>query len=607
VPAEIDLAQIPEEPGVYLFRDAEGDVLYVGKAADLRARLAQYRQPQEDIRKASMVERAAAVDFVLTATEKEALLLEASLVRRHKPRYNVRLTDDKRYPYLRLSAGEWPRISISRDTRDPESTYFGPFPDAGAARQTLEVVRQVFRMRNCRELIPGGCLAFQMRLCWAPCVTDANRRKMAVGTGELAAAHVPSAYRTAAAEARRFLRGEVAPVTSRLTEEMEQAAKREDFEYAAHVRDRIVAVRNTVERQAVFGSAKEDRDVFAVAREGPLAVGVVVLIRMGAVAGQEQYTFRSVPAESTDAELCEEFVRRYYENLPTVPAEVVVASLPPEPTAVEEWLSDRRRAPVRLRAAGRGDLARTLALAERNARFHLSQMRLRRGDADITAEALDLAARLGLSTPPRRIECVDISHLGGTGVVASLAVLVDGRAARAQYRRFRIKMDRNDDPAAIHEAVGRRLRHPEWPRPDLLLIDGGTTQLAAAARARAESAVGVPLAALAKREEEVFAPGPGGFPRKVPFPRDAPGLAALQRVRDEAHRFALGYQRKVRRRSLAEGKLDVPGIGAARKRALLTHFGSVDAVVAASAEELARVPGIGPSTAKRIHAVFHGT
>ncbi|MHB8584698.1 MAG: excinuclease ABC subunit UvrC [Thermoplasmatota archaeon] len=609
MPARIDLPRIPEDPGVYLFKDEDGTVLYVGKASNLRARLSQYRQPQDDLRKASMLERATDVEFILTATEKEALLLEASLVRRHKPRFNVRLTDDKRYPFLRLSGGPWPGISICRDTRDLKSDYFGPFPDAGAARQTLEVVREVFRLRNCHELIPGGCLAFQMRLCWAPCVLEGERRVRAVGDGALANANVPTEYAAAANEARSFLRGNVALVTTRLTAEMEEAADRQDFEHAAHMRDRIGGVRATLERQAVFIAGRGNRDVFAVAREGPLAVGVVTLIRNGAVAGQEQFHFRRVPAESTDAELCAEFLRRYYENMPAIPPEIAVEELPPDRRAIEDWLTERRGAGVVVSVPQRGPTADAVSLTKMNAAFHLSQSRLRRGDAEITAEANDIAKVLCLRAPPRRIECIDISHLGGTGVVASLAVLQDGRPDRKSYRRFRLRTQQNDDPASIAEVVGRRILHKEWPMPDILLIDGGTTQLTAAAHAiEAGGEVpwkAVPLASLAKREETIFA-WTMGTAVKMGFARDSPGLAAFQRVRDEAHRFAVSYQRRTRAARMTDGALEIPGVGPSRRQALLLHFGGPREVAAASVQELAKVPGIGPATAARIHAALHG-
>ena len=597
----LDPAAIPEEPGVYLFKDGEGSILYVGKAGNLRARLSSYRPGQVEPRKESMLQRAADVEVILTSTEKEALLLESSLIKRHHPRYNVRLTDDKRYPFILLTDHEFPRARIVRDTR-AKGHLFGPFPDAGAAWRTLKTMQEVFRLRDCKELLPGGCLSYQMRLCWGPCMTDLEERRRKTADRELSDVDPVARYAEAAREAESFLKGDADGLLRELSGQMEDAAQRHEYERAAKLRDRLQAITTTLQHQAIFAGGKEDRDAFLVHREGDTWVGIVVLMRRGHVAGQETFFFRHSLADSVPDVLAE-FVQRYYENLPNVPREVLVPEMPAGREALEQWLSDRRGGgKVELRVPQKGDLVAVLEHARRNAEFRLGQERLRRGEADAQRELEALRQELGLARAPRRIECFDVSHLGGKGVVASMSVLVDGRAAPGQYRRFKLSQERNDDFAAMEEVVRRRYQRAldeGQPLPDLVLIDGGAGQLAAAKRAL--DALGLaeqPIAALAKREEEVHLPG---RLRPLRLARHHDALLPLMRVRDEAHRFALQYQRASRRKQLRETALDaVPGLGPAKKRALLAHFGGVDEVLRAREEDLARVPGIGPALASRI-------
>jgi excinuclease ABC subunit C len=600
VTVTIDLPRIPQEPGVYIFKDPDGTVLYVGKAADLRARLAQYRPGQVEARKEGLLEKARDVEVILTTSEKEALLLESSLIKRHHPRYNIRLTDDKRYPFILLSAHEFPRASIVRDTR-AKGQLFGPFPHAGAAWRTLKTMQETFRIRDCKELIPGGCLNYQMKLCWAPCITDPEDRRRKTADRELSDVDPVARYAEAAREAESFLKGDLDKLSVALTRQMEDAAEAMQFERAAILRDRLQAITTTLEHQSIFAGGKEDRDAFLVHREGPAWVGVVVLLRRGQVAGQETFFFRKA-ASDDPAQLLDEFLRRYYEHMPGVPREVLVAQMPAGREAIEEWLAEKRGGAVTIRVPQRGDLAKVLANARRNAEFRLGQERLRRGEGEASRELEAVRAALGLDAAPRRIECFDISHLGGTGVVASMSVLLDGRPAPGEYRRFKISQERNDDFAAMEEVVGRRYARvvkEQAELPGLVLIDGGQGQLKAAKRAL--DALGLhdlPVAALAKREEEVWQPG---HLRPLALGRRHEALLPLMRVRDEAHRFAVQYQRLSRRKQLRESVLDgVPGLGPAKKRALLAHFGSVDAVLAAREEDLVRVRGVGPEIARAI-------
>ncbi|MHB8604231.1 MAG: excinuclease ABC subunit UvrC [Thermoplasmatota archaeon] len=602
--ALIDLARIPEEPGVYMFRDADDVVLYVGKAGSLRARLSQYRTGDVEVRKQGMISAAARVEIVLARSEKEALLLEATLIKQHRPEYNVMLNDDKTYPYLRLSPGPWPRISTSRNLRE-KGTFFGPFPDAGAAKRTVALVREVFKLRNCKELIPGGCLAYQLDLCWAPCITDPAERERKAPRLALARADPTVAYPHAVDATRRLLRGDASALVGTLTKEMEVAADAEDFERAAKMRDRLRALTATLERQAVFSTGTEDRDAFVVARDSAgLALGVVVLIRNGQMVTQENYFFRRAPPETSDAELMAEFVARYYEHLPTVPPEVIASVLPAGVVALEAVLAEKRGKPVRIHQPTRGEASRTLELAMKNARFKLGQERLRRGEVEGGRELQLLAQALALAGPPRVIECFDISHLGGAEVVASMVALENARPAKSRYRRFKLSQDKNDDFAAMEEVVSRRFARAikeSEELPGLVLIDGGIGQLAAAKRALVDVGLdALPVASLAKREEEVFLPGKT---RPTAMPEEA--RRVLMRARDEAHRFAVRYQRVRRAKALTKSGLDgVPGIGESRKRALLAAFENPERVAHATVEELSRVPGVGRALAKKIRAHF---
>ncbi|HUR68352.1 MAG TPA: excinuclease ABC subunit UvrC [Candidatus Thermoplasmatota archaeon] len=597
---KVDLATVPEDPGVYQFKDSSGKVLYVGKAGNLRARLSSYRPGQVEPRKESMLERAADLELILTSSEKEALLLESNLIKRHQPRYNVRLTDDKRYPFILLTDHEYPRVRIVRDTK-LGGRLFGPFPDAGAAWRTLKTMQEVFRLRDCKELIPGGCLNYQMKLCWAPCILDPADRQRKTADRELSDVDPKARYAQAADEAGSFLRGDMERLTTTLSAQMEEAASRQHFERAARARDRLQAVTTTLQHQSIFARGKEDRDAFLVHQESGAWVGIVVLMRRGMVAGQETYFFRHTAAD-TAAEVLHEFIARYYEHLPNVPREVLVPEMPRDAEALAALLAEKREGPVEFRIPQRGDLKAVLEHARRNAEFRLGQERLRRGEADSQRELLALQQELQLPTIPRRIECFDISHLGGTGVVASMSVLVDGRAAPGQYRRFKLSQEKNDDFAAMEEVVRRRYSRvlaEGQDLPDLILIDGGMGQLKAAKHAL--DALGLdahPVASLAKKEEEVYRPG---LLRPLRLGRTHQAMLPLLRVRDEAHRFALAYQRASRKKQLRETALDaVPGLGPAKKRILLSHYASVDEVLKAREADLARIPGIGPKLAAAI-------
>lgn len=604
----VDLTRVPREPGVYEFLDADGDPLYIGKAADLRARLADYRQEAAP-RKRAMLGKVEDVDWILTDSEKEALILESNLIKEHQPRYNVRLSDDKRYPYLCFTDHEYPRILVTRDTGDPDATYFGPFPDAGAAKRTLQVLREVFKLRDCKELVDGGCLNYQMDLCWAPCIPagDAGERQRKAPHPDLAEADPDAVYGDAVEEALDFLRGDAASVKRTLREEMEEAADDLNFERAARVRDRVEAIDATLQKQAIFSGRREDRDAFAVAREADLAVGVVQLHRDGKVVGQEHYFLRDPGA--ADADLRGEFVRRYYENIPTPPGEVLLDEALPDEDPLQEWLTDERGTKVRLHVPQRGEKRKQVDLARKNAEHKLEQERLRRGEQGAAEELEALADLLDLDEAPEVVEAYDVSHLQGAGVVASRVALVDGEPDKDRYRRYRIRVDDNDDVAAIREVVHRRLaraaRDGEDP-PDLLLVDGGEAQLGAAVAARDDLDLpGVEVAALAKEHELVHRPG---RPAPVDVPGHSKALHVLMRARDEAHRFALDYQKRLRREEAQRSVLeDVEGLGPRKRRRLLDHLGGKEALLEATRADLEEVPGVGPTLARRIRTHLDAT
>jgi len=594
----IDLHQVPQEPGVYQFKDAEGSVLYVGKAANLRARLASYEPWNLEPRKRRMLEQVATVELILAGSEKDALNLESNLIKRLKPRYNIRLTDDKRYPYIRVSRDKYPQVRITRNV-DGRADYYGPFPDGGAAWETVKAIREVFKLRDCKELLDGGCLNYQMNLCWAPCIQDAEARLRAAPSLAIAQAVPDDAYAEAVQKAKAFLRGDSAALTRDLKREMERAAEEMAFERAAKLRDRLAAVEVTLEKQVIFSRSQEDRDVFVVVSEAGVAVGVVTLVRSGRVVGQEHYFFRR--AQETPGALLAEFITRYYEHLPSVPPEIVVPEEVPGAGALAEHLAEKRGAKVSFHVPQRGDLLKVLELAEKNARFKLAQDRLKRGEVEGNQELEQLAKALHLIAPPRRIEGFDISHLGGTGVVASMVVLEHAQPNPSEYRRFKLSVDKNDDFAAMKEVVGRRYKRvldEGLDLPDLVLIDGGKGQLSAAKEALEELGLDdLPIVSLAKREEEVWAPG---LLRPLDIAFTSPALRPLMRLRDEAHRFAVTYQRKVREKRAKSFLDDVPGLGPAKKKALLAAFGSPDKVRDAPVSALVKVKGISEALAESI-------
>ena len=611
---------LPDQPGVYLFRDEKGRVIYVGKAKSIRKRVASHfaktllpSSPGHE----EMVAGTEHIECVVVGSEAEALLTEQGFIKQYRPRFNIRLRDDKSYPFIAISLDEdYPRVYFTRERHRPGRAYFGPYSSAKRVRSTLEVLAKVFMFRSCTGPEPGRrsgspCLDYYIKRCEAPCVGYVSRED----------------YRKSIDGVIDFLSGRFRTIERDLQARMRAAAAAEEFEQATLERNRLRAVHSLLERRRVANESVGTFDAVAIAVDGREANAQVFQVRDGVLSDRQSF-YLANETERDVAEVAEEFMLQFYASHISIPPllivqrELVRAEVD---AALTEALAQRRGGPVELRAAERGEKRRILELAERNARLALDEERLRaerRRSSRVEAlEGLQLA--LGLDAPPIRIECFDISHLGGTQTVASMVVFEGGAPKKADYRRFKIRTledGSSDDYAAMAEVLARRFA--QWERqadisphdpaynasfaalPNLIVIDGGKGQLAAGlGPLRGFRERGVTVVSLAKRIEEVFIPG-----RAAPLVLDhsTPELQLLQRVRDEAHRFAITHHRARRDRAMTGSLLDeLPGVGPARKRALLAHFGSPDAVVAASREELQAVPGLPAKVARELHGHLH--
>jgi excinuclease ABC subunit C len=608
---EAQLAALPAQPGVYLFRDAADEVMYVGKAKSLRARARSYfrggdaRQGLEQL-----VERVERVEVVVTRTEGEALHLEQSLIKRHRPPFNVRLRDDKSYPYIAITVeDDFPRVMFTRERHRRGVVYFGPYASAKKVRETLDVLNRVFPYRPCEGPKPGRhsgvpCLDYHIDRCLAPCVGYVTRDE----------------YRAVVDGVIEFLSGETRPIERELERRMADAAARHAFEEAARYRNRLFAVRHLAERQAADRRDIGTVDVLGLAVRGDTAAVQVFPLRDGRMVDRRSFTLENVAGQDT-ASLVEAFCLEYYGSAPSVPPLVVVPPAAGELAALEEVLSERRGSKVEVRAAQRGEKRRLQELAQRNAGIALeSEALAAERTRQRRIEALEeLREALNLESLPIRIECFDISNIQDESPVGSLVVFEDALPKKAHYRTFAIRHEGGqDDVGMMAEVVSRRFARlgsaaaletydESFARePNLVVVDGGRGQLGAAVEAmRAFDLPRVAVIGLAKREEEVFLPG---RPSAVRLARDSAGLQLLQRIRDEAHRSALGSHRRRRDRRARESILDaLPGVGPARKRALIRHFGSAERLLAASLEELEGVPGVPARTGRRIHAALHKT
>jgi excinuclease ABC subunit C len=601
------LERIPTSPGVYLFKDKKGRVIYVGKAKDLRARVRAYFQKGSSddrpfVALGLLGRNLHEIDTVVTSNEKEALLLENNLIKQHQPRFNVKLTDDKNYLVLRIDPRvAWPRVEVVRRIADDRARYFGPYHSATSARETLRVVNRHFQLRTCTDHVLASrkrpCILYQIKRCPAPCVHPVD----------------PKAYADAVDDASLFLAGKSDELVPRLKARMKDAASRLEYEHAAQLRDQIQAVDKALMQQAVVSADMLDQDVIGLHRQGDVVEVVVLFMRLGKLLGRRAFQLRD--QEVPDADVVRDFVRRYYDLGTFVPDEVLLPLDVDDRDLIAELVGERAGRRVAVLAPQRGPKAKLIELAARNAEASAAARKGKEGDA---LAALDkLMKRLSLGRAPRRIECFDIAHIQGAQTVASMVVFVDGQPMKALYRTFKVKSVQNDDFAAMYEVLSRRFRRakallmgivkdgdPRWAEPDLLIVDGGKGQLSTALAALKDIGWNMSgdnafdVIGLAKDPDRVYR-------RNVKDPLElrpnSTELFLLARVRDEAHRFANEFHRKLRKkRTLRSALEDVPGVGKKRKRELLRHFGSLKKIRAASVDAIAAAPGMTRAAAEAV-------
>ncbi len=610
---------IPDEPGSYQFKDAHGRVIYVGKASSLRHRLSSYFQRADRLhpRTRQMVETAESVEWTIVRNEVEALMLEYSLIKQHRPRFNVRLRDDKSYPFLAVTTDEeWPRAMVTRGARRKGVRYFGPYAHAYAIRETLDLLLRSFPVRTCspgkfrqHERLGRPCLLFHIEKCAGPCV------------GEVSAGD----YESRVNELCGFLGGDTDEVVARLTDEMGDAAKALEFEKAARLRDRLESVERAIERQQMVAERDEDLDIIGVSDDELEASVQVFFVRRGRVVGRKGFVLDKVEELSDGALVGRVMESMYGDEPPTgVPKQVLVPTVPDDVGLYEEWLAMLRGSKVAIRVPQRGDRRQLLETVTHNAREEFVRHRMRRAsDHNTRSRALtELQDALQLPEAPLRIECYDMAHLQGTDYVGSMVVLEDGMPAKKEYRRFKVNIDGNDDYAAMEEVLTRRLQaylderdqpieeRGEKPGkfaypPQLLVVDGGKGQLGVAERVVNELGLAdeIPVAALAKRFEEVYVPGSSA---PVRITRGSEALFMLQRIRDEAHRFANSFHRERRSKRMTTSSLDgIPGLGPARRDRLVKALGGVRAVKAADLESLQALSFLPDAVAQAVYDKFH--
>jgi excinuclease ABC subunit C len=650
---------IPDAPGSYQFKDSDGRVIYVGKARSLRSRLSSYFQDPRHLhpRTAQMVATAASVEWIVVASDVEAIMLEYNLIKTHRPRFNVRLVDDKSYPYLAVTVGdEWPKAVVMRGARRKDTRYFGPYAHAYAIRETLDLLLRSFPIRTCsdakmhrHELLGRPCLLFHIERCSAPCVGSVTHEEYEALVGELMG----------------FLEGDTKPIVNRLESDMRQAATDLEFERAARLRDRLSSVRLAVERQQMVTDAREDLDAVAIVDDELVAAVQVFHVRKGRVVGRHGFVLEKVEP-LTSAQLLSRVLEQHYGDTPLgVPRELLVPEMPEDAETYAEWLGHLRGGKVSLRVPIRGRKRELIDTARHNAAEQLNRHRLRRS-ADLTSRAMaleQLQEALGMSQAPLRIECYDMSHLQGTDYVGSMVVFEDGLPKRSDYRRFKVSaVQGNDDYGAMHEVLTRRLKYllepesdasapePSEPHetagvaeaacaeepagaaassgapgelelealgrrrrrvsrfaypPQLLLLDGGKGQLGVGVKVLEELGLSdkVAIASLAKQLEEVYVPGRS---EPVVIPRDSEAIYLLQQARDEAHRFAISFHRELRKRRMTRGALDgIPGLGPTRRKRLADELGGVRAVQAATLEQLLAVTWLPDVVAEAVYDHLH--
>lgn len=623
------LNSLPHRPGIYLMKDADGKLLYVGKANSLYNRVRSYFQESSDLgpKNRSMIAKVDDIEFLVVKNEVEALVLESNYIKQYRPKYNVLLRDDKNYPYIKVSLAEdFPRVYRVRSFQRDGNRYFGPYTNSGAVDSTLDLLNKLFAFRTCRydasnwaapregeppagwkqKLLPRPCTQYYIHRCIAPCVGYGTREE----------------YDKVIQQVILFLEGKHDEVVRHLQEQMQEASENLNFEEAARIRDRIRAVERILEKQRIIHTeGQDDQDVIALASAGDETCAQVFFFRGGKLVGREYFILQGT-RESSPAEVMGSFLQQFYESSPHVPAEIIVEVEPDDRAVLQSWLKEKRRGAVVISAPKRGEKLGLVEMVKQNAQEVLEQQRIKwLTDSQKTQMALEeLQEVLNLAAPPYRIECYDISNTQGTNSVGAMVVFEAGRPKNSEYRRFKIKTVQGpNDFASLQEMLRRRFRRQalkegesteqieqeqdtsfqhDWAMPDLIIIDGGKGQLSAAMDVLQELRIDVPTVALAKENEEIFIPG---SPDPIMLPRSSQGLYLVQRIRDEAHRFGITYHRKLRSERTFKSVLDeIPGIGPKRKQALMKHFGSVRAISAASVEDLAALNGMTRDAAEKV-------
>jgi excinuclease ABC subunit C len=598
------LKQLPANPGVYLMKDTAGKIIYVGKAGNLSNRVRSYFQPSAKLepKTQQQVAEAKELEFFITNSEYEALIVENNLIKRYHPFYNIRLKDDKGYPYIKINLKEdWSTVSYTREMKNDGARYFGPFTSPWSVKQTLKVLESIFGFRSCSKPITGTdkrpCLKYHLGHCLAPCTGYVSKEE----------------YKEAIKQIVLFLEGKRDRVIKEFEQEMKAASEALDFERAAQLRDRIGAIRNVIEGQKIAAKVSGNEDAIAFVTDKDQAYVQVFFVRSGKLIGRESFVLTGTNAEQPQ-EIMASFIKQYYNSATDIPPLLLLQYPIDDKDAIGNWLKQKRSGPVTISVPKQGSKKELVRIVVQNAEQGLKQMKVKQFAAPAMMESAlkEIQEKLGLPCPPERMECYDISNIQGKEAVGSMVVFENGRAKPSHYRRFRIKtVPEANDYAMLQEVLGRRFRRvttnpPEsdnketWGiMPDLVLIDGGKGQLHAAQTAMKEAGAGaLSIASLAKENEEVFIPGRGA---PIVLPRNSPGLQLLQRMRDEAHRFAVAYFTKVHKKKTFTSSLDnIPGIGPKRKHALLKQFGTVKGIKEASIEGLMTVPGMTPDLIEKL-------
>jgi len=636
---ENKLRLLPDKPGVYLMKDARGQIIYVGKARSLKNRVRSYFQSVKNMlpKVQALVAHIEDLEYIITDSEVESLILECNLIKKHRPKYNIRLRDDKNYPYLKVTVNEeFPRVIITRTVKKDGARYFGPFTNAGAVNETLKLLKKVFPIRSCKrpELPLKGrpCLNYHIKRCLAPCTGEVDRES----------------YLAMIKDIVLFLEGRQEDLAARLRAKMEEAAENLDFEKAAELRDQLLAIEKVVEKQKMVSHDLEDQDVIAMARGFDEALMQVFYVRGGKLIGSDHHLLQGTD-EMSRVEVMTAFIKQFYAQVEYVPKEILISEEVEEQDVIEEWLKEKKGSKVYLKVPRRGDKLKLVEMAARNALQTLEQYNaeLERKQAMTTGAVAELQQYLGLEKAPDRIECYDISNIQGAETVASMVVFEAGEPKNSEYRRFKIKtVEGPNDFASMQEVIGRRFKRAAGNRPsatsyqppvegrlsvagnaaievsrettncelrttgfnklpDLVIIDGGKGQLNAARAVMKELGFeAIPTYGLAKEFEHLFREGQ---PDPIILPRNSKALYLIQRIRDEAHRFAITYHRKLRdKRNLRSVLDDIPGVGSKRKQALLKHFGSLAKIKKASLDELADAPGMNRTVAQEVWEFFQG-